>query len=449
MAASDDIKELIQNMDTLGIETDNIGDDYATYGKSEVVPDPYTILPTTTDPREQKILQYGRWRLSPLYKKDARGSMLSWWVGYDATTGELLMTHGHVGGKIRTNTSKVVLNQSGKNLHFQALQEAKQRYTEKYRNEFYRQPGEEAGFFTKPMLANVWKPTSTRLRYPVLVQPKLDGARCLARMEGDKVSYRARSDVKWGHLNEEFDDEIIIFLTYIPYICELDGEVYKHGASFSRFSSILKNMKFKDPEIKTLTYYIYDFNTPDPLPMEQRWAILDQAKKQYEADGNKRTRFDVLFTATAQKQEDIMTWHAYFLEQGFEGTMIRKIAGPNPTAAHLKESLYKSDRGNNLLKHKDFDDTEGLVVGVKNAEGTEEGCAILTIRCTHQLPTGETVVTDIDMRPAFPFEERKAWFLNPDLVMGKLANYKYQGVSEYGVPRFPVVKKFRALDGTY
>ena len=413
------------------------GDEIATYQNIEEVPDPATLAAYPQDARIKAMLQHGKWRFTPLYRANTKGSPMVWWVGFDFRTNELLMGHGYTGTTtpIQVTRTRVEENQSGRSIHQQALLEARQRYLKKYRNEGYRPPGEQPPQVDKPMLANKWVPGKTRLKFPVYVQPKLDGARCMVRRVGDNLVYRSRGNRVWGHLNEEFDPELNVFFSYIPYIVELDGEMYLHGKKFTQFASILKNERVKHAELKDLNYWIYDFNSSDGLPYEQRYQVLKGAYDAYIADGHKATRFQLVFTGMANSKEDIQAWHARFRSEGYEGTMIRKLAGNNPSAADLKASLYKSGRGNNLLKYKDIEDEEGTVVGVESAQGTEEGAALLVIRD----PRGN----DIRMRPAYPVEERRLWMQNPSLVMGKKVTYEFQELSEYGIPRNPVMKAFR------
>lgn len=445
----------VESLQLDGTDVTGKGDltDYIpTYNPSEVIPDPLVIQSLIAsdgmvDAKSRDVLKYKMWRLTPLYRTSATGALLMWWIGFNIETHELTMVFGHVGGKIRAETTKVELNLSGRDIHTQSVQEARQRYQIKYRNEHYRPPGEKPKFFNKPMLAKKLEKGKTRLRFPVLVQPKLDGARCLARLEDGEMIFRSRGDVRWLHLNDEFGEEVAKFLSYIPYQCELDGEAYLHGKKFTEFAKILKNMRVKDPQIKDLHYYIYDFNSAEPIVMEDRIAILNQALAAYEADGNIRTRFSVLQTYTVSSMEDIERAHRHFRTLGFEGTIIRKMAGPGATERQIKEALYKSGRGLNLIKYKDIEDAEGTVVGIEDARGTEAGAAILIIRCTHPNASGTMITTDVPMRPAYSIEERRIWLANPSSVMGKKVTYEYAEISEYGVPRNPVMKAFRDYEG--
>lgn len=210
------------------------------------------------------------------------------------------------------------------------------------------------------MLANKFIPGKTKINFPCIIQPKLDGVRCLCRDNVSEIIYRSRSDSKWDNINTEFDAEIGIFLTYIPYIVELDGEIYLHGLKFSKISSVLKNKK--DPCLKKLIYTIYDFNTSERLPYEVRWNTLENAKKQYLFDGFKMTRFNILESLTANSIEEIYQFHQYFRSLGYEGIIIRKIAGINPTDKIIDEALYKSGKSNNLLKYNNLEDYQKTAI---------------------------------------------------------------------------------------
>lgn len=383
------------------------------------------------------------WRYTPLYKASVRGSPMVWWVGFDAKTNELLMTHGYVGGEIRTDRTKVVVNNSGRSIHEQAIQEANHRYLIKDRNDGYRPPGVAPSVAAKPMLASTWKPDSTRLKYPVVIQPKIDGMRMRRRREGNRAIYYSRGNVPWPHMNAQFDSELDVFQSFIPYDVQLDGEAYLPGR-FTELGSVMKNMVNLHPELPNLRYYIYDFNTTELLPYETRWQLLTTALQKYIAAGYNNTRFDVLYTNTAKSKDEIFQWHARFTGQGYEGTIIRKLANGAPQgSADFKAALYKSGRSNNMLKFKDRHDAEGVVVGVGEGSGTQAGLATLIVRITHPDAKGNMVTSDVNMNPSYSFEERAEWFKNPSLVIGRQVTYQYFEISEYGVPREPVMKAFR------
>jgi DNA ligase-1 len=417
--------------------------DIPTFYNYENIPTPNEAENYPVGSREHNIIIKHKWRLNPLFKTSINKALMVWWVGYNIDTEELFMKHGMVTtpsgnpGKIRVVKEKVIKNMSNRTVYEQAILEAKSRYTKKYRNERYSIPGETRQFNLSPMLAKIWEPSKTKLTYPVAIQPKFDGFRCLCNKD-DTIVYRSRNDIVWPNLNSVFDPEMNIFFTYLPKGIELDGEMYYHGLTFEKISSLIKNQKVKNPLLDKLIYYIFDFfgfGEFEDLPYEKRWAILESAKRQYREDGHSTLHFKIVSTFLADNKEDIIKAHDVFVKQGYEGIIIRKLANKNPTPKQLKESRYIHGRANNLLKYKLFQDAEGVIVGVKEGEGTEKGAVIFTVETNNG--------SKVDMRPMGTIKERQEWFKNPSLVIGKTVTYRYQEISDKGIPRFPRVVGFR------
>ena len=415
-----------------------------TFGIEESIP-PFETPPTGggfelplhgLDPRMVQIQEQQKWRLRPLYKDSVRGSSMIWWVGFDLQTAELLLCHGHVNGAVRIDRTVVVPNQSGRSLHEQSVLEAVQRYNLKFR-EGYRPIGAPAPEIDEPMLAAKWEPEKTRLDYPVGVQVKIDGIRCLCRKVGSTpIRYRSRGNREYPHLNAQFDPELENYFSFLPNAgVELDGEMYIHGMDFPQLSSVVRNERTPHPLLPKLIYHIFDFNTSDPLPYERRYETLTLSLQRYLEAGYVATRFLIVPTSFANSKEDIIGLQQYYVQNGYEGAMIRKLANGVYEGKKLQSALYKSGRSNNLLKVKTFIDEECEVVAVEKAKGTEADAALLVVR--------DIRGNVFSVRPAASFEERRQWLSNPELVVNKKATIVYQELSIYNVPRFPVVKAIR------
>ena len=100
------------------------------------------------------------------------------------------------------------------------------------------------------------------------------------------------------------------------------------------------------------------------------------------------------------------------------------------------QSPYKlKDRSNDLLKYKNFKDTEFIIVGAKcPSNGKEEGCIIWVLRS----PESEITFT---CRPRDTYEARKADWIeynkNPQKFIGRQYTVRFQETYDNGVPRFP------------
>lgn len=367
------------------------------------------------------------WQLIPLYKTSATGGLMMWQVGFNGQ--QLEMTHGYVGGEIRTDYTDVLTNQSGRSLQEQALLEARSRYNNKYTKDLYRPAGVETTDVSQPALADKWKPGMIK-RWPVMVQPKLDGIRMLAKMMPDgTIRTRSRGNRIFPHL-QHITSQLQAFFPYLPAGAELDGELYSHDLDFTELTSAVKTEKRIHPLLSKVQYVIFDVVLPDNPTYEYRYILLANAYNRFLEDGNHPTTFTVLPAEYASSDQEVLAFHQRSVAAGYEGTIVRKIGGINPNPKEVKEAQYKPGRSKNILKYKDFLDEEGTIVGVKDAEGTERGAAILII----QDKRGNV----FPVRPRGSFEQRREWLAHPERVIGKPLTFRYQELSIHNVPRFPI-----------
>ena len=364
------------------------------------------------------------WKLTPLYKESGSGAMLIWHVEFDGK--QLISHYGHVDGKIQENKREVI-PVGGKTVQEQALQEARRDYRLKFEKEFYRPAGAPPSDVKEPALANKWTPGITK-RWPLAVQPKLDGIRMLAKLVVGGVRGRSRGTKTFPFLNH-IKTELAPFFAYLPNGIEFDGELYNPDISFNIITSIVRKTKAQDPREGLIRYYIFDI-TLEATPYEERYNILVNAYNRYLEDGNVNHYFTILPTEYVLSDDDVLRKYTEYVSAGYEGIILRKIAGPGATDKERKESFYKPGRSSNILKYKEFIDEEVTVLGVVNPEGKEKGKALLEVKDIRG-----NVFT---VRPRGSFEMREEWLKHPELVIDKPYTIRYQELSEYGVPRFPV-----------
>ena len=115
-------------------------------------------------------------------------------------------------------------------------------------------------------------------------------------------------------------------------------------------------------------------------------------------------------------------YHTQFLEQGYEGTMIRMDLGG-----------YENKRSKQLLKYKNFQDAEFLILDVKTGSGNRANVAnVLTV----QLPDNTTC--DVTMTGTMEFMGQV--LKDKNKVIGKYATVKYFSMTEDNKLRFPTLK---------
>ena len=123
----------------------------------------------------------------------------------------------------------------------------------------------------------------------------------------------------------------------------------------------------------------------------------------------------------------ISALHEEFLQQGFEGTMVRTD----------KEKTYRfGSRSPSLLKLKNFKDEEFLCTNIKQEKHED---TLGSLEC----------VTDkgdvFHARPKLTDEERQKLWRHPEQVINHMVTVKYFEMTEAGVPRFPVVTRIRLV----
>lgn len=424
-----------------------------------------------------------KWRIQPLYHQNVNGSEMIWQIGYDGA-GLLQIYTGHLYGNPRLIETPLDQVQ-GKTLAEKALVDARHRYLIKYRNEGYRPAGSIEPTNVKGMLAKIWvshqkraqaerdfeaalaaetrrtgvRPTGgarTTIRnkfidakwqlvdrFPVATQAKIDGHRLMARLTNEGVyCWKPRSNRSFVNTYYQEQDLAPLF-AFLPAGCLPDGELYNPDWTFETLSSVVKTEKSIHPWMSSVRLYLFDLYTPEPMPFEDRFRILTNAYRRYIEEDPNRLRDPVqgqpgvgntirLVTFTlANSDDEIVAFHNQYVQLGYEGLMVRKIAGRNPTQQALQESYYQQGvHSNNLLKYKEFFDEEGIVVGL-GEEHTVDGNIALVIVMTK---SGADVVT----RPRGSHERRINWFNHPETIILKPFTYRYQEKTEYGIPRFPV-----------
>jgi len=380
----------------------------------------------------------------PQLKGEATSGKVKLWsirVIAEEDTGIIETTHGYDGGKMQV-AQKVI--SEGKNIGKknettplqQAIQEAKAAWVKKtesgyspvteisedeMKEEDEEEKEEKEGKEGKegkgkgkgiddsvpsPMLAHDYHKRGKSIVYPCYAQKKYDGVRCIA-IPGQGLFSRLKK--KFPHM-EHIIQEIN---TLLPGTI-LDGELYSDTLTFQEIVGLVKRETLKKGDAEKqlqIKFHVYDIVNSDPY--EKRWATLMQLF---------RRPFKHLVEVQSQlcESEDKMKeLHAQYVQEGFEGIMLRN-----------KKGVYANHRSADLQKYKEFFDTECEIVGFKEGEGLEEGCVLWICK------TEENKV--FSCRPRGSREERQVMFKNGKSYVGKLLTVRYQEKTDEGLLRFPV-----------
>ena len=238
-------------------------------------------------------------------------------------------------------------------------------------------PDKEAWRAVKPMLAGRYFPQAAK--FPVDVQPKLDGLRCLVNADDLVLRSRGGKTYELPHISQQL-------ARILPPGGIADGELYIHGVPLQAIVSLVTRQQLMTSAVE---FHIFDILAGDwrTRSWRQRRADLEALMRVARHAGCDRIRF--VESMTADSREDAERLHDEFVAAGYEGAVLRAPDAPYATGS----------RSAALLKYKRFDDAEFEIVGATSARGTDSGCVIW--KCLTE--TGRT----FEVVPAWPDYERR------------------------------------------
>lgn len=326
---------------------------------------------------------------------------------------DIVNSHGQVDGKkivdrrnIRTGKNIGKANET--TVQQQALSEAESKWKKKQdENYTTNSNGQPDKVNLLPMLAHKFKERKHNIKYPCIVQPKLNGVRSLAPGTSTGVKFMSRGGKPYDNLGHLVYDVMTTF-TDIP-----DGEIYLHGLTLQEINRRVK--KYRPGLTEELQYWVYDLALP-AVSNQIRVATLNGLSKIYQG-----TKIVFVPSYVCVQEADIKRYHDQFVSEGFEGVIIRNMDG-----------LYEFDtRSVNLQKYKEFEDDEFEIIGFKSGEGRESGAIIYTCKVKNPVEGGPT---EFDVRPRGSILLRRKWLTEGKEAIGKQYTVRYFELSENNVP---------------
>lgn len=370
-----------------------------------------------------------------LYKIDSKGKTRLWRMEQDGDSYRTvagLVEGNQVTSKWTIAKAKNVGRANATTPEEQATFEVEAHYTKKLKIDYY-EDGEDMTVpkIFKPMLAHGWANRKAKIKYPVFTQPKLDGIRGIA-MTGSLFSREGESIVALPHIIEAL---ATMFAARPGTI--LDGELYNHELheDFGTISSLVRKNKAPvypyiannvsssktvlnvSPEMAQ--YHVYDLPSEMGSKFGARCGMLQGI---IDATlGEDHPFIKVVETNIAHSEQEVDEQYAMYIEQGYEGGIIR-LNGP-----------YEQKRSNLLLKRKDFEDAEFTIIGFEEGVGNWAGVAKLVL---FEYPDGSIGRATLKGK----WEYCNTVLANQGIYIGKQVTVKYFGMTPAGKCRFPVAK---------
>ena len=360
-------------------------------------------------------LYNGKYKWSIFYEKQPDGTM------------HVITNHGTTNGKMVEHVSIIKEGKNiGKKNETSIEEQAKlevERECVKKKKQGYHLENEENEIL-KPMLALEYKKEKEKgkLRFPVWVQPKLDGVRCLIYMKNGELVFQSRQNTIYDPI-EHLVPELTELLSHMPGAV-LDGELYTHQLGFENIISMVRRAKVKHPDIVKLKYHVYDMFYLDKSESESESKNMTYSDRYYALFKKYKNEYESIVlveTIHINSNKEIELLLKDYIEKSYEGIMIRG------------NGSYKHGRSKDLLKYKLFQDAEFEVVG--HHEG-HNGIPVFDCKIENSTSTfGVMMKGDVASR-----QDRMK---NVKDYYGKMLTVKYQELSADGIPRFPVGIVFR------
>lgn len=388
--------------------------------------------------------------LPTLYDKDSHGKIRYWTMFISGAN--FWAESGIEGGKNKvdrptTAKPKNVGRANATTPEEQAQLDAQSKWDKKIK-EGYQQDKSKAGeyYFYKPMLADKFPSRKKNVEealnndVKVFCQPKLDGIRCIMRLEDGEIVARSRMGSTFDTL-EHIKDELRPLFDADPNMV-LDGELYNHKfkENFNKIVSIIKQIhpdnreKGKDEytearwakieaewaenvaeSVKYAQYHIYDAPKINGLVESDNFSNrIDALANTIPMDGKSIV---LVQTLRADTMDELNNEYESYLSQGYEGQMVRI------------DGAYASDRRPiELLKRKEFIDIEAEILEITEGKGNWAGYA-KSIRA--KMDNGK----EFDSNTIGDFEYTKDLLDNKDQYIGKQGHFRFLNYTPDGLPR--------------
>ena len=364
--------------------------------------------------------------MKTLYKKTSSGKVQQWSINVEEST--ITIVHGEVGGKMQTDEDVIKVGKNiGKANETTAAQQAMAEGNAKYQKQMKKGYVEtlsdaKAGKVDKtvigggsfPMLAQSYTKHAEKIVYPAYVQKKLDGSRCIAVIKNGKASLwtRTRKPItSMPHIIAALEH------SFRGHTVTLDGELYAHSFH-NNFEGLMKLVRPDAPVAghEDVQYHTYDVIMPGTFKERLHWLTQ-----------NHPASSPLMFvqTYTVESEEDMMEKFEEFMAGGYEGLMIRNTSG----------QYEQGKRSYGLQKVKEVLDSDFPIVGVEEGRGKMAGKAIFVCKAKNGATFNVKMQGSIDGLGKY--------ITNSKLWKDKSLVVKYQNLTKYGIPRFPIGVRVR------
>jgi len=273
----------------------------------------------------------------------------------------------------------------------------------------------------KAMLAHKFDQSRIDFKRPVYIQAKLDGVRCLFTKDG-AFSRNGKQFMNVRHIELALNP----FFAKQPDVV-LDGELYNHKLKhdFEKIISLVRKQKPTDEDRldaqHLVQFHVYDhFDGVMYDNYQARMQLLVNA-------GFYDAQIKHVPALLVDSYNYARVQHEEFLSLGYEGSIIRNGDG-----------IYKHGRSYDLMKFKDFSDTEATIIDYVTGKGKRTGTLGKFI-----MQDDDGVVFGCPPGKGYSYKDLKTMLKNVDSFIGKRATFTYFQRTKANSYRHPLFKCIR------
>jgi len=272
----------------------------------------------------------------------------------------------------------------------------------------------------KPMLAHKFDEPRVEFAKGVYMQPKLDGVRCLFTQHG-AYSRTGKKFMNVKHIEESLQP---LFDNSPDMV--LDGELYNHELKndFEKIISLVRKQKPTDEHRASaqnlVQFHVYDYIDGNYSAYYIRKWNLERSN---------------IYSDVVKPVESMLVYnlaeaigkHKLSISNGYEGSILRS-----------RDGIYKHGRSYDLMKFKDFSDTEATIIDYVSGKGKRTGTLGKFIMIDDKgvkfgCPPGK----------GYSYKDLANMLENIDTFIGKRATFTYFQRTKAGSYRHPLFKAIR------
>ena len=360
--------------------------------------------------------------LPTLYSRTSTGAIQKWFI--EICDDAYRTIYGQVDGKLQSTEFTICKpkNEGKANATTgaeQALKEAKALWKKKKDSGCFEDINDiDKMLFTEPMLAKKYEDYAGEIEFPVYSQPKLDGIRCIARKDG-LWSRNGKKFVSVPHIEDALKPVFELHPTLI-----LDGELYcdKFSNDFNAICSLVKKTKPTEQDLRdsaaSIQYWVYDSDVKNKFRL-RFYDVVQSTIDMVASDFIRQVP-----TEFVQSKLYLDELYEKYVDEGYEGQMVRL------------DKPYENKRSKSLLKRKEFQDKEYIILDVIEGEGNRSGGAgAMTFENEQGMRFNSNIKGSREYCAQLLREK--------DQLIGKQATVKFFNLTPDNVPRFPFVVGIR------